>query len=157
MKHLAIAALLSLAAAPVWADGDVDTGAKLFKKCKACHSVVSDTGEVLQKGGRTGPNLFGVAGRTIGTMEGFRYGTGLAALGEQGVIWDAARFASFTSDPRGFVKVATGNPKAKTKMALRLKSGAEDVYAYLESLAPPAAEAPATDDSIAETADVPSN
>lgn len=59
---LSAAAVLGLLAAPAFAEGDPAKGEKGFKKCKSCHMVVSDTGEAIVKGGKTGPNLWGIAG-----------------------------------------------------------------------------------------------
>ena len=43
-----------------------------------CHTI-PDGATVIAKGGRTGPNLFGVIGRQAGSLEGFRYGKDLVA------------------------------------------------------------------------------
>lgn len=122
-------------ATPAAFAGDVEKGEKGFKKCKACHTIVSDAGETIVKGGKTGPNLYGVVGRTLGTAEGFAYSASMVAAGEAGAVWDAENFAAFTADPNAFLQEETGDSKAKSKMSFRLKSGAEDVYAYLESVA----------------------
>ena len=57
-------ALISLAL-PALADGDAANGEKEFRKCKSCHSISSADADLV-KGGKTGPNLYGVAGRTAG-------------------------------------------------------------------------------------------
>ncbi len=134
-KFLTIAGLIMLAA-PAFAGGDIAAGEKAFKKCKSCHSIVSDAGDVIVKGGKVGPNLFGVTGRALGAGEGFKYGKSILAAGEAGAVWDEANFVAYTANPNNFLKEATGDTKAKSKMSFRLKSGADDVYAYLESLKP---------------------
>ncbi len=53
---------MSFAAAPAYADGhggsgDAAAGETTFNKCKSCHMIVSDAGDEIVKGGRTGPNL----------------------------------------------------------------------------------------------------
>ncbi|MQQ08541.1 c-type cytochrome [Epibacterium sp. SM1979] len=133
-RILTVAGLIMLASSAAHA-GDAAKGEKGFKKCKACHMIVSDAGETIVKGGKTGPNLYGVAGRTLGTAEGFKYSKSMIAAGEAGQAWDMESFAAFTADPNGYLKEATGDSKAKSKMSFRLKNGAEDVYAYLESVA----------------------
>lgn len=133
-KLVLIAGALALAASSGYA-ADAAKGEKGFKKCKACHMIVSDAGETIVKGGKTGPNLYGVVGRTLGTAEGFKYSASMAAAGEAGAVWDQDSFVAFTADPNGFLKEATGDAKAKSKMSFRLKKGAEDVFAYLESVA----------------------
>ena len=71
-----LAAGALMAAAPAFA-GDIEAGEKDFKKCKACHMVVSADGEEIYKGGKTGPNLYGVIGRVAGSYDGYKYGKGL--------------------------------------------------------------------------------
>ena len=136
MKKLSvIAALAALAAAPAFGEGDPAKGEKLFKKCKSCHMIVNGD-EVIFKGGKTGPNLYGVIGRQAGSYEGFKYGKGLAELGEKGMVWDEALLAEYITDPKGFLKAHEVAPK--TKMTFKLKKGAEDVAAYLASVGPKA-------------------
>lgn len=141
MKHLMTIAALGLFAAPAFAEGDAAKGEKGFNKCKSCHMIVADNGDVIKKGGKTGPNLWGVAGRTAGTAEGYKYSKDLAAAGEAGLVWDAATFAAYTADPKAFLREQLGDKKAKSKMTFKLKKGAEDIYAYLVANGPaPVAE-----------------
>ena len=131
MKHLLTIAALGFFAAPAFAEGDVAKGEKAFNKCKSCHMIVADNGDVIKKGGKTGPNLWGVAGRTAGTVEGYKYGKDLVAAGEAGLIWDEASFVAYTTDPKKFLKEQLDSTKAKSKMSFKLKKGGEDIYAYL--------------------------
>ena len=131
-KLIAIAAL-SLGA-PAFADNDSEAGAKLFKKCKSCHMIESDDGEVLTKGGKSGPNLYGMIGRTAGSVEGFKYSKDLFAAGEAGLIWNEVLLAEWVTDPKAFLRNALDNPKAKSKMSFKLKKGGDDVAAYLASM-----------------------
>lgn len=131
-------------AVPAFADshstGDAAKGEKTFKKCKSCHAIVSPDGDVIFKGGKTGPNLYGVAGGPAGMVEGFKYGASLKAAGEKGLIWDEASFAAFAANSKDFLGEYLGE-SAKSKMSFKLKKGGEDIYAYLLSVAP--APAPA--------------
>lgn len=127
-------AALALMSAPALAEGDAAKGEKAFNKCKSCHMIVDDAGETIVKGGRTGPNMFGMPGRTAGTVDGFRYGDDLVAAGEAGLIWDEATFVEYVQDPRKFLRTYLDDSKAKSKMSFKLKSGGEDIYAYLQSL-----------------------
>lgn len=132
MKHsLTTAAALLCLAAPAFAEGDAAAGEKAFNKCKSCHAVVSDAGETLVKGGKTGPNLWGIAGRTAGTVADFKYGDDLVAAGAAGLVWDEASFAGYVQDPRAFLQDTLGDTGAKSKMSFKLKSGGEDIFAYL--------------------------
>ncbi|MEP5729463.1 MAG: c-type cytochrome [Sulfitobacter sp.] len=147
MKLLKTAALgLALVAGPAFADGhasgDAEAGEKVFKKCKACHSIVDAGGEVIAKGGRNGPNLYGVLGRQAGTEAEFgkKFGKSIVAAGEAGVTWDEEQFIVYVADPRQFLRTTLDNKKAKTKMSFKLGNAedAANVWAYLVSVGPAA-------------------
>ena len=133
-----IAAVLAAASlgGMAFADGDAAKGEKEFNKCKSCHMIVADDGTEIVKGGKTGPNLYGVIGRQAGTAADFRYGDSIVAAGEKGLVWDEDSFEAFVADPKGFLAEFTGDGGARSKMSFRLKKGAEDVYAYLVSVGP---------------------
>ena len=135
MKHLILPLILAfVTAAPVMA-GDAAKGEVEFKKCKACHAIVATDGTEIVKGGKTGPNLFGVIGRTVGTEPDFAaYGDALKMIGAAGRVWDEAALTTFVADPAAWVKEASGDPAAKSKMTFKLAKGGEDVAAYLASL-----------------------
>ena len=132
-RTLAAVLALTFSAAPVFAEGDIEAGQKAFNKCKSCHQIVSDAGDEIVKGGRVGPNLYGVIGRQAGVTD-FKYGDDLVAAGEAGLVWDTANLAEYVADPRGFLRTYLDDSKAKSKMAYKLKSGGEDVAAYLASV-----------------------
>ena len=129
---LAVVSAAALAA-PAFA-GDAAVGEDTFKKCKACHSVVATDGTVIQKGGKTGPNLYGVIGRGVASDPDYRYGESILALGASGAVWDEASFAAYSADPAGFLKAALGDDGAKSKMSFKLAEGGADVAAYLISV-----------------------
>lgn len=141
MKRIITSAALCLIAAAAHAEGDVEAGEKTFKKCKSCH-MIANGDEVIVKGGKTGPNLYAVIGRTAGTEEGFKYGASIVAAGEAGLVWTEETLAAYVADPKAYLQEFTGDAAAKSKMTLKLKKGGEDVAAYLASLAP--APEPAT-------------
>lgn len=116
------------------AEGDVAKGEKAFKKCKSCH-MIADGDEVIMKGGKTGPNLFGIVGKQVASIEGYKYGKSIVALGETGLVWDEALLAEYLLNPTDFLKTKLDDAKAKSKMSLKLKKGGEDVAAYLSSVA----------------------
>lgn len=129
-------AVASLAlAAPAFADGDIAVGEKEFGKCKSCHMVVAPDGAEIVKGGKTGPNLYGVIGRAAASTE-FKYSAGLQLAGEKGLVWDAESFAEYTEDPSKFIQEFTGDSKAKSNMTFKLKKGGKDIAAWLASVAP---------------------
>ncbi len=134
MNRILATAVAGLLALPVYAEGDAEAGKKTFNKCKSCHMIADPAGEVIVKGGKTGPNLYGIAGRTAGTEEGFRYGDSLVEAGENGLVWDEETFVAYAQDPKAFLKDYLGETSAKSKMTFKLKKGAEDVYAYIVSV-----------------------
>jgi cytochrome c len=143
MKLTLSAFALAFAITPALAQdaptGNAEAGAKVFNKCQTCHMVVNDAGEVLAgKAGKTGPNLFGMPGRTAGTYPDFKYGEGIIAAGAAGVVWNEADFVAYVADPAKFLKDKTGDAKAKTKMTFKLpkEQEAKDVWAFIVSLSP---------------------
>lgn len=121
------------------ATGDAAAGEKVFAKCQTCHVVVNDAGETLAgKNAKTGPNLFKVAGRQAGSVEGFKYGDSIVKLGETGFVWDEASFVEYVADPAKFLKARLDDKGAKTKMSFKLpkEDDAKNVWAFITSLAP---------------------
>ncbi len=134
-KLLPALALAALPFAPAQA-ADPAKGETEFKKCVACHAIVAGDGNVLRKGGKTGPNLFGVIGRQVGSYPDFNYGESIVAAGADGTVWDETALAVYLADPAAWLKEKTGDDAARSKMAFKLAKGAEDVAAYLATVAP---------------------
>lgn len=134
-------AFSALAAATIGLTGsaafaaDPVAGERQWRQCRACHMIVSPDGDTVQNGGRVGPNLYGIIGQQAGTVEGFRYGADLVAAGEAGLVWDEASFVEYVQDPTGFIRAHSGNESARSPMNFQMRSGAEDMFAYLDSLA----------------------
>ncbi|SEM99936.1 cytochrome c [Roseovarius tolerans] len=123
MKTLiAATATLVALAMPALAQ-DAAKGEKEFNKCKACHMIASDS-ETIVKGGKIGPNLHGVIGRTMGGVEDFKYSDGLQAKAEAGEVWTEENLAEYVTDPNDFLG-------SRSKMTFKLRKGQEDVAAYL--------------------------
>lgn len=116
--------------------GDAERGAKIFRDCRACHSVIDETGAEIVRGGRTGPNLYGVVGRHAGTVPSFHYSTSMVAAGRAGLRWNEADFVVYVKDATAFLRDYLDDPQARGKMAYRLRDTgkARDVWAYLNSL-----------------------
>lgn len=111
--------------APAMAEAALDEalvkkGAKVFKKCKACHQV----GDKAKN--KTGPILNGIVGAPIGQVEGFKYSKGMKALGEEGQVWDADNLNAFLHKPKKFLK--------KTKMSFAGLKKDDDIAAVTEYL-----------------------
>ena len=87
---VALASAMALTSATAMAAGDAAKGAKVFKKCKACHSIKAGKKKV-------GPSMFGVVGRKAGTAKGYRFSK---AMKSSGLTWDEATLDKFVSaDP----------------------------------------------------------
>jgi cytochrome c len=134
MRLFAIATAAVLAAAPAFA-ADPAAGERLWRQCQACHMITAPDGTVIQRGQRTGPNLYGVVGRAAGSYPDFRYSPSMVAAGEAGLVWDLESFTAYTTNPTNFLREFLGDNSARGSMAFNLRSGAEDLYAYLESVA----------------------
>ncbi|WGH80244.1 c-type cytochrome [Jannaschia ovalis] len=141
LSTLTIAAAL-LAAAPAFADahapdltasGDAGAGESAFRQCQSCHVVQSPDGEVLAgRAAKTGPNLWGVVGRTYGMVEDFRYSDIMLTAGEQGAIYDEANFVAYVQDPTGHLQEITGEDgRGKMTYKVRKEEDAVNLYAFL--------------------------
>ncbi|RME16930.1 MAG: cytochrome C [Alphaproteobacteria bacterium] len=131
-KLLAIAVAAAALASPALAANDPAKGEKDFKKCKACHSIVSPDGEVIVKGGKTGPNLWGVVGRPAGSQEDFtRYSDAMKAVGAAGIVWTPEELAAYIPNAKKFLKENSGESSVKTAMTPQKLKDVTDVIAYL--------------------------
>lgn len=111
---------LLLAPGVALAEGDPDKGERAFRKCKACHQV----GEGAQN--RAGPNLNGILGRAVASVDDFAYSPTLVGLGEEGKVWTEEDLAAFLEAPKKYAK--------GTKMnfaGLRKDADRANVIAYL--------------------------
>ncbi|MDZ7708732.1 MAG: c-type cytochrome [Roseovarius sp.] len=140
LRQIALAAALgmTLPAHPGLA-GDPERGERLFRDCTACHSVIDETGTARVRGGRTGPNLYGVIGRHAGSVPGFHYSPSMGEAGQRGLRWNEADFVVYVRDATAFLRDYLDDPDARGKMAYKLRDEgkARDVWAYLERIAAP--------------------
>ena len=90
-------------------------GAKVFKKCAACHSIA--------KGGanKIGPALWGVIGRQAGSIQDYKYSKAMAAHGK---VWTFDEMNGFLIKPKDWIKGTkmsfAGLKKAKERAAVIL-------------------------------------
>jgi cytochrome c len=92
LKSLLALSLIAVSL-PVLA-ADPEAGAKVFKKCAACHAV----GEGAQN--KVGPELNGIFGRPAGSVPDYNYSD---ANKNSGIVWTEAIFAEYIKDPRGYL------------------------------------------------------
>jgi cytochrome c len=102
------------------AAADAGKGAKVFKKCAACHKVEEGVNS-------TGPSLYGVVDREIGTMAGFGYSGTLAGMA--GTAWTAEELDAFLTKPSGY---APGTSMSFS--GLKKQKDRVNLIAYLQSL-----------------------
>ena len=70
-------------------------GAKVFKKCAACHSIAEGGANKI------GPALWGVLGRPAGSVPGYKYSKAMAAHDKN---WSFEEMNGFLAKPKGWIK-----------------------------------------------------
>ena len=107
-------------------EADLANGRSTFATCRACHT--------LKQGGArlTGPNLWGLFGRQVGSREGFPYSP---AVQDADFIWDTGNLDRWLSDPKQFLP---GNKMIFS--GIKDADDRRDVIAYIatQTQAPPA-------------------
>lgn len=100
--------------AALMASTDIDAGKKMFKKCKACHTI--------DKGGKNkvGPNLWGIVGRAQASVDGFKYSSAISQLSG---TWTYEHLDTFLTSPGKYV--------AGNKMMFKGLGNADDRAALL--------------------------
>jgi cytochrome c len=101
------------------AEADIEKGAKIFKKCSACHKVEQGANAV-------GPYLLGVVGRPVDTATGYSYSGALEKVAE---VWSPENLNEFLANPKGYAPGTTMGFAGLKKIGERA-----DVIAYLDSL-----------------------
>ena len=82
-----ISALLAL--------GDLAHGEKVFKKCKACHSIKQGGGNKI------GPKLWNVMFRPVGAITEYKYSKALSSYGKE---WSWEEMNGFLIKPSSWIK-----------------------------------------------------
>ena len=89
-------------------------GAKVFKKCAACHSIVENGANKI------GPALWGVLGRVSGSLQDYKYSKAMVAHGKN---WSFEEMNGFLIKPKDWIK--------GTKMSFAGLKKAEDRAAVI--------------------------
>lgn len=137
MRAIAIISLWAALAGAALSDeaataiGDADRGAKIFKKCQACHQV----GEGAKH--RIGPHLNGIFFRPAARFAGYKYSKGMRRAADSGLLWDLEGLEAFLTNPRKAV------PGTKMSFAgLKKPKDRADLLAYLRQFSDNPADIP---------------
>ena len=102
--------------------GPAAAGKKVFDtQCSICHSVAPGAGGVV------GPQLNGVVGRKVATIDGFNY---TKAMKSKSHVWTAGNLEIYLTDPQKFV------PGTAMPINVPAAKDRSDVIAYLSTTKP---------------------
>ena len=79
----------------IFASTSAEDGAKVFKKCAACHSIAEGGANKI------GPALWGVLGRKVGSVPDYKYSK---ALTNYGKLWSFEEMNGFLIKPKDWIK-----------------------------------------------------
>jgi cytochrome c len=79
----------------LFASTSASEGAKIFKKCAACHSIAQGGGNKI------GPALWGVLGRKAGIVSDYKYSKAMLAYGKP---WSFEEMNGFLIKPKDWIK-----------------------------------------------------
>ena len=79
----------------LFASTNASDGAKIFKKCAACHSIAEGGANKI------GPALWGVLGRKAGSLSDYKYSKAMAAHGK---VWSFEEMNGFLTKPKDWIK-----------------------------------------------------
>ena len=90
----------------------------------------------LARGGRAGPNLYGVAGRALAADPDYRfYSDGLQTAARTGVRWTEANFNTYLASPNQFLRNLTNDNAVESGMHVSLQGDGTALYRWLQELA----------------------
>ncbi|MBP1881805.1 c-type cytochrome [Sinorhizobium mexicanum] len=115
---LAMVLVMPIHLSAALAEGSLEQGEKVFKRCAACHAATDQN--------KTGPGLAGIVGRTAGKAADYNYSPGLAS---STLVWDEKTLDSFLQGPRKLV------PGTKMTLSVPKPDERQSVILYLKSLA----------------------
>lgn len=101
--------------AALFGAADLANGEKVFKKCQSCHAVEDGAN-------KTGPHLWGVVNRPIGSVEGAKYSGALPA----GQTWTPQNLFHFLGAPKKWA-----NGTSMSFAGLKKESDRADLIAWL--------------------------
>ncbi|MEM8616925.1 MAG: c-type cytochrome [Pseudomonadota bacterium] len=96
---------------------DYNRGRRTFKLCQSCHTLKEGAGNLV------GPNLYGIFGREIGSVEGFKYSN---VVEDANFVWTPEELEKWLENPRSYLP---GNRMAFS--GVRKPSDRTAVIAYI--------------------------
>ncbi|XP_049850973.1 uncharacterized protein LOC126324509 [Schistocerca gregaria] len=102
-------------------EGDEANGEKIFKgRCAQCHTITAGGGH------KQGPNLYGILGRTAGTIASYDYSK---ANKESGVVWSDQTLFEYLLNPKKYI------PKTKMNFpGIKSEKDRSDLIAYMRKV-----------------------
>ena len=79
----------------LFASTSASDGAKVFKKCAACHSIAQGGGNKI------GPALWGVLGRQAGSISDYKYSKAMTAYEK---VWSFEEMNGFLTKPKDWIR-----------------------------------------------------
>ena len=101
------------------ASAEPEKGERVFGKCRACHALEDGANA-------TGPHLYDVVGRDVGSVSGYGYS---GALSEAADVWTPENLNAFLENPRGYAPGTTMGFSGLSKVADRA-----NLIAYLDTI-----------------------
>ena len=99
----------------LFASTSATEGAKVFKKCLACHNIGKGDPNKI------GPNIFGVINRRAGSVSDYKYSKAILTYGK---VWSFEEMNGFLTKPKDWIKGTkmsfAGLKKAKDRAAVIL-------------------------------------
>ncbi len=116
---LVVAALATTARAQT-EPPSLERGGALWAKCQACHSIVPNGRNLV------GPALYGVFGRTAGTLPGYRYSEAMKA---SGMVWTEENLDRYLAATQDVI------PGSKMYGGLAVDQDRVDLLAWMKQVA----------------------
>lgn len=101
------------------ASADVGKGEGEFKACRSCHKIEDGANGA-------GPHLYGVVGRSVGSVDGFGYSGNLVAVAQ---TWGVDELNAFLENPKAYAPGTKMNFKG-----IRDPEDRANLIAWLDSL-----------------------
>ncbi len=120
---LTAAALTAGLSVPALAEGDAVAGKKVYNNGKSCHTV----GEGAKN--RVGPQLNGIVGTEIASVDGFKYSQAFMEKKAEGFVWTEQELAAYLQKPRDYIP----RTRMSSFAGLNKEEDRVNVIAYLKT------------------------